>query len=956
MTILDKILTRIFGNKRDREAKRLQPLVDRINSLEPGLQAMSDAELQSQTTLFRTRLANGESLDALLPEAFATVREASRRVVGMRHFDVQLMGGTVLYEGKIAEMATGEGKTLVATLPSYLIGLEGRGVHIVTVNDYLARRDMEWMGPIHRFLGLTVGAIQHDQDPKDKIAAYQADITYGTNNEFGFDYLRSNLAVAPEDRPQRELHYAIVDEVDSILIDEARTPLIISGPAEMSPDTYYRVNRIIPNLRREVDFTVDEKDRHVMLTEEGMERAQKLLGLENMFSEENLEIVHFLDQALRAHHLYQLDVHYVVQDGQVIIVDEFTGRLMTGRRWSDGLHQAVEAKEGVRIERENQTLATITFQNYFRMYNRLAGMTGTADTEAGEFREIYGLDVSVIPTNKPNIRADQADQVYRSETEKFEAIVAEIIDCYKQGQPALVGTVSIEKSEKLSDLLKNRPYWRKRSQEWTNRIRDLIPKSGLSASQVEELQALISKKPPIPCDEVDAAADRIEGKGTEKLAYFLRRLAETLEIEEQVTQGAKFNVLNAKYHDHEADIVAQAGRPGAITIATNMAGRGTDIILGGNAEKLIEHACAKLPEEATDAEKQAIADKIRAECIQGKEKVLQAGGLMIIGTERHESRRIDNQLRGRCGRQGDPGKSRFFLSLEDDLMRLFGGERIKNLAQRFGMEDGEVIEARLVTRSIRKAQKKVEDRNFEIRKYVIKYDDVMNKQREVIYRLRNDLLEGENPEEAFKAMAWNVFEDCTQAYLIPKVSPEDWDILGLEVNLFNSFNLRTTVEIPAEGDVEYAIDTIQKDLWKQIEEWYSERKGLSPTEEYWLALMRYIMLKNVDSKWMDHLLTMDHLKDSIGLRGYGGKDPLQEYQKDGFELFEEMYASLEREIVARIFRVEIVADQQRPMLKKRKMDIKPQSSAPPPSVGSSRRERRAQEHKKGRKPLYVRNK
>lgn len=955
MSILDLILTRIFGSKRDREVKRLTPLVDQINALESEMKKKSDSQLREQTDQFRARLAQGETLDSLLPEAFATVREASMRVVGMRHFDVQLMGGIVLYEGKIAEMSTGEGKTLVATLPSYLIGLEGQGVHIVTVNDYLARRDMEWMGPIHQFLGLTVGAIQHDQDPKLKVAAYQADITYGTNNEFGFDYLRSNLAVDPEDRPQRGLHYAIVDEVDSILIDEARTPLIISGPAELSPDTYYRVDRIMPSLHKGTDFTVDEKERHVMLTEEGMERAQKLLGLENMFAEENLEIVHHLDQALRAHHLYQKDVHYVVQDGQVIIVDEFTGRLMTGRRWSDGLHQAVEAKEGVKIERENQTLATITLQNYFRMYDRLAGMTGTADTEAGEFMEIYKLDVSVIPTNKPNIRLDMPDQVYRTEIEKFEAIVAEIIECNKRQQPALVGTVSIEKSEVLSDLLHSRPHWRKRVQEWAGKVKTELPKSSVSATLADEISALLSRKQSPKSEEVDAVSEKVEGKGNERLSYYISRWAETLEIEEEIIKGVKFNVLNAKFHQMEAEIVAQAGSAGSVTIATNMAGRGTDIILGGNAEKLIEQANQKMPEDTPEEERQAAAARIREACAKGRDTVLNAGGLMIVGTERHESRRIDNQLRGRCGRQGDPGKSRFFLSLEDDLMRLFGGERIKNLAQRFGMEDGEVIEAKLVTRSIRKAQKKVEDRNFEIRKYVIKYDDVMNKQREVIYRLRNDLLEGENPEEAFLAMAWNVFEDTTAMYLLPKVSPEDWDLTGLETNLFNCFNLKPQIEIPEQGDIDQAIETMQRDLWQQVQDWYQQRKQQSPTEEYWLQLMRYIMLKNVDSKWMDHLLTMDHLKDSIGLRGYGGKDPLQEFQKDGFDLFEQMYNSLEREVVGRMFRVEIVADAKQPTMKRRRMEIKPQSSAPPPSGNLNRRQRRAQDHKKGKKPLYVRN-
>ncbi|MCG3196506.1 MAG: preprotein translocase subunit SecA [Candidatus Omnitrophica bacterium] len=960
MSFLNAILTKIFGSKSERDRKRLLPIVERISALEPEMARMDDDQLRAQTDKFKRRLGLGESLDALLPEAFATVREAAKRVIGMRHFDSQLMGGIALYEGKIAEMATGEGKTLVATLPSYLIALEGKGVHIVTVNDYLAKRDMEWMGPIHQFLGLTVGAIQHDQDPQDKIVAYQADITYGTNNEFGFDYLRSNLAVAPEDRPQRGLHYAIVDEVDSILIDEARTPLIISGPADLSPDTYYRVNKIIPSLRKDEDFKVDEKERHILLTEEGMERAQQLLGLDNMFSEENLEIVHHLDQALRAHHLFNKDVHYVVQDGQVVIVDEFTGRLMPGRRWSDGLHQAVEAKEGVKIERENQTLATITFQNYFRMYKRLAGMTGTADTEAAEFREIYNLDVAVIPTNRPCIRIDLPDQVYRTEAEKFEAIVAQIIECRKKDQPALVGTISIEKSEVLADLLRNRGYWRKRVQDWIKKVKDAIPSSKISSDLAGEANALLGRKQPPTVEEADALADTIEKSGDERLAYYCRRLAETLETLEEVQKELPFNVLNAKYHAQEAAIVAQAGRPGAITIATNMAGRGTDIILGGNPDKLIDAGFAKLSEEVTETQRKELAERIRRECEEGRQKVLTAGGLMIIGTERHESRRIDNQLRGRCGRQGDPGLSRFFLSLEDDLMRLFGGERIQRVANRFGMEDGEVIEAKLVTRSIRKAQKKVEDRNFEIRKYVIKYDDVMNRQREVIYGLRNDLLEGENPEEAFLGMAFNVFEGVCEGYLDPKTPPEDWDMEGFNNALFNSFNLKPRVEIPSEGSLDSAIETLQRDLWDQIQHWYRQRKAAAPSEEYWLYLMRFIMLKNVDGKWMDHLLTMDHLKDSIGLRGYAGKDPQQEYQREGFELFELMYLSLEREIVSRMFRVEIVAEGERPRHQRpRQMQLQhhaPPTSAPsgPPPVNRAQRRRQAKQ--KGKKPLYVRNK
>jgi preprotein translocase subunit SecA len=599
-------------------------------------------------------------------------------------------------------------------------------------------------------------------------------------------------------------------------------------------------------------------------------------------------------------------VHYVVSDGQVVIVDEFTGRLMPGRRWSDGLHQAIEAKENVRIERENQTLATITFQNYFRMYNRLAGMTGTADTEAAEFREIYKLDVVVIPTNKPNIRKDEKDQVYRTEKEKFEAIVAQIVDCHQRNQPALVGTVSIEKSERLSELLKNRVYWRKRIKQWTDRTIEHLPKSKFPEDSREKLKAAITGKELPTVEAVEEWSEQAEKAGDDRLDYYLRALAEVLDIHEVLgNEKLKVNVLNAKFHGQEAGIVAQAGRPGAITIATNMAGRGTDIILGGNPEKLIEEDLAALGPEAPEEKKQETIQRIRKECAEGKAKVLEAGGLMIIGSERHESRRIDNQLRGRCGRQGDPGRSRFFLSLEDDLMRLFGGERIQKLAERFGMEDGEVIEAKLVDKSIRKAQKKVEDRNFDIRKYVIKYDDVMNKQREVIYRLRNDLLEGVDPEEAFKDMSWNVYDDLSQSYFDKKQAPEEWDLESYETNLQNFFNLKPRIELPDAPNMDIAIEELEKDIWTQIEAWYEERKAMAPSPEDWKSLMHFIMLTTLDQKWKDHLLTMDHLKDSIGLRSYGGKDPQQEYSREGFEMFQEMYSSLERETVGRMFRVQI---------------------------------------------------
>ena len=928
---LVRVLTKIFGSKQERDVKRLRPLADRINAHEEEMKLKSDAGLREQTDFFRKRLEQGETLNDLLPEAFATVREAACRTIGMRHFDVQLMGGIALFEGNIAEMATGEGKTLVATLPAYLVALEGKGVHIVTVNDYLAKRDMDWMGPIYRFLGLTVGAIYHDQDMKEKHEAYRADITYGTNNEFGFDYLRSNLTTAPEDRPQRELNYAIVDEVDSILVDEARTPLIISGPAEMSPETYYRVNEIIPHLKKgmktdidyrskeekeeyqqQVDFVIDEEHRSVMITERGSEAAQRLLGVENMFTEQNLELIHYLEQALRAHHLYFKDVHYVISDGQVVIVDEFTGRLMPGRRWSDGLHQAIEAKEKVRIERENQTLATITFQNYFRMYDLLAGMTGTADTEAAEFREIYSLEVVVIPTNKPNIRMDLKDQVYRSEKEKFEAIVAQIVECQSRNQPALVGTISIEKSERLAELLKNRGYWKTRVKEWMKKVKDTIPNGKLDDSAKERALALLSRKEPPTIEEVEELSCKAEEAGDDRLDYYSRSLAEALDVFETVQKGLKINVLNAKFHEHEAEIVAQAGRLGGITIATNMAGRGTDIILGGNPEKLIEERLASVPEDKREEEQERIRKEVRGECAKGREEVLEAGGLMIIGSERHESRRIDNQLRGRCGRQGDPGRSRFFLSLEDDLMRLFGGERIQRIATRFGMEEGEVIQAKLVDKSIRRAQKKVEDRNFEIRKYVIKYDDVMNKQREVIYRLRNELLEGENPEEPFKGMMGNVFDDLARMFMDPKRSPEDWDLGEFQDGLFDAFNLKTDILIPETPNIEIAIEEIEEDLVSKIKAHYEERKAMAPSEEDWRGLERYIMLGTLDHKWKDHLLTMDHLKDSIGLRGYGGKDPQQEYSREGFELFQEMYTNLERDVVKSVFRV-VVAKEEGPV-------------------------------------------
>src|SRR6058998_2079091 len=745
--MIDAILRKIFGTKHERDVKRMMPTVEATNALEPSVQALGDAELRAKTDEFRKRLEAGESVDALLPEAFAVCREAARRTVGMRHFDVQLIGGVVLHEGKIAEMATGEGKTLVATLPAYLNGLTGCGVHIVTVNDYLAKRDAQWMGPIYHALGLTVGVIQHEASfrydpayvtsdvrmtalrPCARQEAYRADVTYGTNNEFGFDYLRDNMRFTLDELVQRELHYAIVDEVDSILIDEARTPLIISGPADESTDLYYKLDRIIPKLKRaativegklseieaqkEGDYIVDEKARAVALTEQGIATCERLLSVDNLYDPQHITLLHHIQQGLRAHALFKRDVDYVVKDGQVIIVDEFTGRLMPGRRWSDGLHQAVEAKESVRIERENQTLATITFQNYFRMYEKLAGMTGTAETEAEEFAKIYKLDVTVIPTNRPLVRVNLPDVVYKTEREKFNAAVEDIIERNTRGQPVLVGTVSIEKSEQLSKLLKKR--------------------------------------------------------------------------------GIRHEVLNAKYHEREAEIVAQAGREGAVTIATNMAGRGTDILLGGNPDFLSKEILRKKgldPATAAEVDQKAALADARRITEPEHARVVERGGLHIVGTERHEARRVDNQLRGRSGRQGDPGSSRFYLSLQDDLLRIFGSQRVERIMERLGMQEGEPIEHKLVTRAIATAQKRVETRNFEIRKHLLEYDDVMNKQREVIYGMRREILEGESQEERVLEWAGELADGIVERFAPREAHAEDWDLAGLNEALYRQFDLR----------------------------------------------------------------------------------------------------------------------------------------------------------------------
>jgi preprotein translocase subunit SecA len=867
--MLNVLVRAVFGTKHERDAKRMRPAVESINALAPELERFSDAELRAKTDEFRKRLGDGAELDDLLVEAFAACREAARRTVRMRHFDVQLMGGMVLHQGKIAEMATGEGKTLVATLPAYLNALPGLGTHIVTVNDYLARRDAQWMGPIYHALGLSLGVIQHEVSylfdpsyaspdirlaslrPCSRREAYHADITYGTNNEFGFDYLRDNMRFSLEEMVQREHHYAIVDEVDSILIDEARTPLIISGPAEGSTDRYYKIDRIIPKLKRAAtivegklseieaqapgDYIVDEKSRAVSLTEQGISHCERLLNVENLYDPSQMEVLHHISQALKAHALFKKDVDYVVKEGQVIIVDEFTGRLMPGRRWSDGLHQAVEAKEGVRIESENQTLATITLQNYFRMYDKLAGMTGTAATEADEFAKIYELDVTVIPTNRPMSRVNYPDVVYKTEREKFEAVSGEIAGCYEKGQPVLVGTVSIEKSEHLSRLLKKR--------------------------------------------------------------------------------GIPHQVLNAKYHEREAEIVAQAGREKSVTIATNMAGRGTDILLGGNPDFLAKEVLSKKgldPALAPPEERQAAWEEASKVTEPEHERVVNLGGLHIIGTERHESRRIDNQLRGRSGRQGDPGSSRFYLSLEDDLLRIFGSERIQRIMERLGMEEGEPIEHKLVTRAIGTAQKRVETRNFEIRKHLLEYDDVMNKQREIVYGLRRDILEGESQQERVLEWAEEVAEGTVHRFASRDMHADDWDITGLNEALYRQFDLRLPAEASeaVEAGSSEALESVVQDGVRRL---YEERERQVGAELFH-RLERWILLglrwedgefRGIDQLWKDHLLNMDHLKEGIGLRGYGQRDPLTEYKKEAFDMFQEMMDHLKDVVLEQLFKVRI---------------------------------------------------
>ncbi len=815
--MLNAILTKIIGSTNERELKRINPVVEQTNAFGERTERLSDAQLKAKTADFKQRLSNGETLDDILPEAFACCREASRRTIGLRHYDVQLIGGMVLHQGKIAEMKTGEGKTLVATLAAYLNALSGNGVHVVTVNDYLARRDSEWMGPIYRFLGLSVGVIQHDMPDADRKAAYRADITYGTNNEFGFDYLRDNMKYSLEDCVQRGHNFGIVDEVDSILIDEARTPLIISGPSEESTDKYYKVDKLIPRLRRDEDYAIDEKARTVVLQESGHEKAEQFLGIDNLYEPRNFDMVHHIQQALKAHALFKRDVDYMVKDGQVVIVDEFTGRLMPGRRYSDGLHQALEAKEGVKIERENQTLATITFQNYFRMYKKLSGMTGTAETEAAEFDKIYKLLVVVIPTNRDLIRHEFADTIYRTEREKFNAVVEEIRDLNGKGRPVLVGTTSIEKSERLSGLLKRR--------------------------------------------------------------------------------GVKHVVLNAKYHEKEADIVAQAGHKGAVTIATNMAGRGTDIILGGNPEhqaRLIFRDRGISWEDNTEDFRKEVT-RLSVPWQVEHEEVIKLSGLHIIGTERHEARRIDNQLRGRAGRQGDPGSSRFYLSLEDDLMRIFGSENISGLMQRLGMEEGVPIESKLITRQIERAQKQVEARNFEIRKHLLEYDDVMNKQREEVYRFRRELLEGKDQREYLLNLTEEIVDEFMGRYVPEDTDPEKWELENLRVNVLRVFGI---TEIGPVHDLNR--NEIRDRLVEQCTKRYEEKEqSIGADLMRWYE--RMIMLQIIDQQWKDHLLVLDHLKEGIGLRGYGQRDPLVEYKRESFDLFEELWDRSTEEMVRTVF-------------------------------------------------------
>jgi preprotein translocase subunit SecA len=848
MNAIEKALTKIFGSANERLLKKLLPIVSEINQFEPKIKALSDDQLRAKTDEFKARLAERlkgseelevaarkqleqDALDEILPEAFACVREASVRTTEMRHFDVQLIGGMVLHRGMIAEMRTGEGKTLVATLPVYLNALLGKGVHVITVNDYLAKRDAEWMGKIYKFMGLSVGIIQNDMDDFARQEAYNADITYGTNNEFGFDYLRDNMKFELATCVQRGHYYAIVDEVDSILIDEARTPLIISGASDDSTSKYYEADAVIPKLTRDVDYQVDEKQHRATLTEPGIEKAERILGYGNLFDPSNMEILHCLNQALVAHTLYHRDKNYIVRDGEVVIVDEFTGRIMTGRRWSDGLHQAVEAKEGVKIERETQTLATITLQNYFRMYQKLAGMTGTAETESVEFAKIYNLEVTSIPTHRPMVRTDNSDVIYRTLAEKWDAVVDEIKQLHTKGQPVLVGTVTVENSELISDRLRK--------------------------------------------------------------------------------AGIKHNVLNAKPENagREAEIVAQAGRKGAVTIATNMAGRGTDILLGGNPEFLAKERLKKQeinPDEASPEQIEEAIRLVKPQTDAEHDEVVGLGGLHILGTERHESRRIDNQLRGRAGRQGDPGSSRFYLSLEDDLMRIFAGDRVKAIMQRLGMEQGVAIESKMVSKRIEAAQKNVEAHNFTIRKHLLEYDDVMNKQRETIYTLRRRLLEQTDQRDEIQSIAGAILDDLVDQYFSLDVMPEEWDFQGFKVQMLFQFGFDVDEAGIKLEDLER--DEIRDTIWQRLEKTYTDKESLVGPEA-----MRYyeriIRLNIVDVQWKDHLLAIDHMKEWIGQMGYAQKDPLVEYKKQSFDQFEAMLDRIDTETVRALYHLQVTVEE-----------------------------------------------
>ena len=832
--MLNRLLTSVFGSRNERLLKQFEKIVDKVNGLEEQMKALSDAELQAKTPEFQKRIADGESLDKILPEAFAVCREASVRVLGMRHYDVQLIGGMVLHMGKIAEMRTGEGKTLVATLPTYLNALEGKGVHVVTVNDYLARRDSAWMGRLYNWLGLSVGVVYPGMDHATKSEAYNADITYGTNNEFGFDYLRDNMALSKQDRHQRGLNYAIIDEVDSILIDEARTPLIISGPAEESPDLYIKVNRIIPSLVRqeeeegEGDYWVDEKQKQIHLSEAGQENAERLLreaGIldedEGLYDPQNIHVVHHLNAAVRAHAIYQRDVDYIVRDGEVIIVDEFTGRTLKGRRWSDGLHQAVEAKEGVPVQRDNQTLASVTFQNLFRMYNKLSGMTGTADTEASEFQSIYGLEVVVIPTHRPMVRVDNPDAVFLNRAGKFRAVVRDIQECNARNQPVLVGTTSIEVSELLSGEL--------------------------------------------------------------------------------TKAGIAHEVLNAKQHEREAQIVANAGRPGAVTIATNMAGRGTDIVLGG----ALEVELAELGEDASEEQKA----KIRADWEERHRLVKEAGGLHIVGTERHESRRIDNQLRGRSGRQGDPGSSRFYLSLEDNLMRIFAADWVQKVMARMGLKEDDIIESPLVTKQIANAQRKVEAHNFDIRKNLLDFDDVNNDQRKVIYGQRDELLDADSVQDNIQAIRADAVDALVNRHVPPESIDDQWDLPGLESALTEEFGLQVDLRGMVEREKELDAEGISEHVHQQVDKLFADKEAAVGGETMRM-LEKHIMLNVVDQNWKEHLARMDYLRQGIHLRGYAQKQPKQEYKREAFELFSDMLDKVKLEVVTLLARVRIRSEEE----------------------------------------------